>query len=177
MTAHRRGPWLVWLQVVLAVLFVYGLVLVVAGSFAQSLFTLLGFGPPASIESTELTAYLRLPFAVLGAVMAGWAAMMLILVLNAVLSHRRVKARLDEVEARGTRRRSARTERGAEPTGTLAHSVESSARPTTARRPPNHSAFCSALGSKPRPCTRTSVPTGPCAGMIESILGTSERPE
>jgi heme exporter protein D len=40
-------------------------------------------------------------------------AIILILVLNAVLSHRRVKARLDEVEARGTRRRSARTERGA----------------------------------------------------------------
>ncbi len=86
MTAHRRGPWLVWLQVVLAVLFVYGLVLVVAGSFAQSLFTLLGFGPPASIESTELTAYLRLPFAVLGAVMAGWAAMMLILVRGPLAS-------------------------------------------------------------------------------------------
>jgi hypothetical protein len=85
-TAHRRGPWLVWLQVVLAVLFVYGLVLVVAGSFAQSLFTLLGFGPPASIESTELTAYLRLPFAVLGAVMAGWAAMMLILVRGPLAS-------------------------------------------------------------------------------------------
>ena len=86
MTAHRRGPWLVWLQVVLAVLFVYGLVLVVAGSFAQALFTLLGFGPPASIESTELTAYLRLPFAVLGAVMAGWAAMMLILVRGPLAS-------------------------------------------------------------------------------------------
>lgn len=86
MTAHRRGPWLVWLQVVVAVLFVYGLVLVVAGSFAQSLFTLLGFGPPASIESTELTAYLRLPFAVLGAVMAGWAAMMLILVRGPLAS-------------------------------------------------------------------------------------------
>lgn len=86
MTAHRRGPWLVWLQVVLAVLFVYGLVLVVAGSFAQSLFTLLGFGSPASIESTELTAYLRLPFAVLGAVMAGWAAMMLILVRGPLAS-------------------------------------------------------------------------------------------
>lgn len=86
MTAHRRGQWLVWLQVVLAVLFVYGLVLVVAGSFAQSLFTLLGFGPPASIESTELTAYLRLPFAVLGAVMAGWAAMMLILVRGPLAS-------------------------------------------------------------------------------------------
>lgn len=86
MTAHRRGPWLVWLQVVLAVLFVYGLVLVVAGSFAQSLFTLLGFGPPASIESTELTAYLRLPVAVLGAVMAGWAAMMLILVRGPLAS-------------------------------------------------------------------------------------------
>jgi len=85
-TAHRRGPWLVWLQVVLAVLFVYGLVLVVAGSSAQSLFTLLGFGPPASIESTELTAYLRLSFAVLGAVMAGWAAMMLILVRGPLAS-------------------------------------------------------------------------------------------
>ena len=76
----RRRLWLVWLQVVLALLFVYGLVLVVAGSFAQSLFTLLGFGPPTSIESSELSAYLRLPFAVLGAVLAGWATSMFILV-------------------------------------------------------------------------------------------------
>jgi heme exporter protein D len=35
------------------------------------------------------------------------------LVLNAILSHRHVRARLDEIEARGTRRRSARAERGA----------------------------------------------------------------
>jgi heme exporter protein CcmD len=35
------------------------------------------------------------------------------LVIHAVLSHRRVRARLDAAEARGTRRRSARAERGA----------------------------------------------------------------
>ncbi|MFM8773117.1 MAG: hypothetical protein ACKOFP_04630 [Actinomycetota bacterium] len=73
---HRR-VWLVWLQVVLSLLLAYALVLVFAGTFAQSLFTALGFGPPASIESSELSAYLRLPFAVLGAVMAGWAVLML----------------------------------------------------------------------------------------------------
>lgn len=66
-----------WLQVVLSLLLAYALVLVFAGTFAQSLFTALGFGPPASIESSELSAYLRLPFAVLGAVMAGWAVLML----------------------------------------------------------------------------------------------------
>lgn len=82
----RRRLWLVWLQVVLALLFVYGLVLVVAGSFAQSLFTLLGFGPPTSIESSELSAYLRLPFAVLGAVLAGWATLMFILVRGPLAS-------------------------------------------------------------------------------------------
>jgi len=73
---HRR-VWLVWLQVVLSLLLAYALVLVFAGTFAQSLFVALGFGPPASIESSELSAYLRLPFAVLGAVMAGWAVLML----------------------------------------------------------------------------------------------------
>jgi hypothetical protein len=82
----RRRLWLVWLQVVLALLFVYGLVLVVAGSFAQSLFTLLGFGPPTSIESSELSAYLRLPFAVLGAVLAGWATLMFTLVRGPLAS-------------------------------------------------------------------------------------------
>ena len=86
MTGRRRGVWLAWLQVVLALLFVYGLVLVVAGSFAQWLFPLLGFGPPPSIESTELSAYLRLPFAVLGAVLAGWATLMLILVRGPLAS-------------------------------------------------------------------------------------------
>ena len=75
-----------WLQVVLVVLLAYALILVFAGTFAQSLFVTLGFGPPASLESEELSAYLRLPFAVLGAVMAGWAALMLMLVRGPLVS-------------------------------------------------------------------------------------------
>lgn len=76
----RRHLWLVWLQVVLVLLFAYAVILVFAGTLVESMFAALGFGPDASIESPELSAYLRLPFAVLGAVMAGWAALMLILV-------------------------------------------------------------------------------------------------
>ena len=78
--AHVRTFWLRWLQVVLVALLVYALVMVLAGSVAESLFTALGFGPPESIRSPELSAYLKLPFAVLGAVLAGWAALMLFVV-------------------------------------------------------------------------------------------------
>lgn len=69
--------WITWLQVVLALLFVYSLILVFAGSFAGQSFSALGFGPPASIDTDEVRDYLRLPFMVLGAVLAGWSLMMI----------------------------------------------------------------------------------------------------
>jgi len=73
----KRSFWITWLQVVLAVLFVYALVLVFAGSVAGSLFSALGFGPPSPVDSDGAGAYLKLPFMVLGAVLAGWSLMMI----------------------------------------------------------------------------------------------------
>lgn len=72
-----RSLWIAWLQVVLALLFVYALVLVFAGSVAGSIFTALGFGPPSPVDSDGVGGYLKLPFMVLGAVLAGWSLMML----------------------------------------------------------------------------------------------------
>ena len=71
---------IVWLQVVLAGVFVYSLVLVFAGRAAGSLFASLGFGPDASIDNDAVRDYLQLPFMVLGAVMAGWSVLMMRLV-------------------------------------------------------------------------------------------------
>jgi len=75
-----RRVWLAWLQVVLAAVLAYAIVLVVAGSVAGSLFSVFGFGPPPSIDTPEVRAYLALPTMVLGAVLAGWAALMLAIV-------------------------------------------------------------------------------------------------
>ena len=72
-----RRMAIVWLQVVLAGVFVYSLVLVFAGRAAGSLFASLGFGPDASIDTDTVRDYLRLPFMVLGAVMAGWSVLMI----------------------------------------------------------------------------------------------------
>jgi len=72
-----RGFWISWLQVVLGLLVVYSLVLVLAGSVAGDLFAALGFGPSDAVDSDEVREYLKLPFMVLGAVMAGWAATMI----------------------------------------------------------------------------------------------------
>ena len=72
-----RSFWIAWLQVVLAVLFIYALVLVFAGSVAASIFSALGFGPPSPVDSNGTGAYLKLPFMVLGAVIAGWSLMMI----------------------------------------------------------------------------------------------------
>ncbi len=69
-----------WLQVVLTAVFVYSIVLVVAGSTAHSLFKSFGFGPDSSIDSVEVRDYLRLPYMVLGAVMSGWTLLMIQLV-------------------------------------------------------------------------------------------------
>ncbi len=75
-----RTAWIRWLEVVLGVILAYSLLLVVAGSVAGSLFSALGFGPPDTIETDEVRSYLRLPYMVLGAVLAGWALTMLQLV-------------------------------------------------------------------------------------------------
>ena len=74
------AAWITWLQVVLTLLFVYAITLVFAGSFAGQLFSAWGFGPPASIDTDAVRDYLRLPFMVLGAVLAGWSLMMIQLV-------------------------------------------------------------------------------------------------
>ncbi|HAN71801.1 MAG TPA: hypothetical protein DCQ36_09490 [Actinobacteria bacterium] len=76
----RRSGWITWLTVVLVIVLVYALLLVLAGSLAGSLFDLLGFGPPASIDTPQVRDYLRLPFMVLGSVMAGWSLLMLLIV-------------------------------------------------------------------------------------------------
>ena len=68
---------LVWLQVVLTAVTVYSLALVFAGGTAGRLFSTLGFGPDESIDTVEVREYLRLPYMVLGAVMAGWAVLMI----------------------------------------------------------------------------------------------------
>ena len=70
----------VWLQVVLSIVLGYSLLLVVAGSTAHSLFRWFGFGPDPSIDTAEVRDYLRLPYMVLGAVMAGWTSSMIQLV-------------------------------------------------------------------------------------------------
>jgi len=70
----------VWLQVVLSIVLGYSLLLVVAGSTAHSLFRWFGFGPDPSIDTPEVRDYLRLPYMVLGAVMAGWTLSMIQLV-------------------------------------------------------------------------------------------------
>jgi hypothetical protein len=71
---------IVWLQVVLAGVFIYSLILVLAGRTAGSLFVWFGFGPDESIDTSAVRDYLRLPFMVLGAVMAGWSLLMMQLV-------------------------------------------------------------------------------------------------
>ena len=71
---------LAWLQIVLVGVFLYSLVLVFAGRTAGSLFALFGFGPDDSINTSAVRDYLRLPFMVLGAVMAGWSLLMMQLV-------------------------------------------------------------------------------------------------
>lgn len=69
-----------WLQFVLSAVLIYSIVLVVAGRTAHSLFVWFGFGPDSSIDTSEVRDYLRLPYMVLGAVMAGWTLLMIQLV-------------------------------------------------------------------------------------------------
>lgn len=66
-----------WLEVVLLLVLGYSLLLVVAGATAGSIFSWFGFGPDASIDTVAVRDYLRLPYMVLGAVMAGWTLLMI----------------------------------------------------------------------------------------------------
>jgi hypothetical protein len=72
-----RSSCITWLQIVLAMLLGYSLVLVFAGSLAGAWFSALGFGPPERVSTREVRDYLKLSFMVLGAVMAGWTVMMI----------------------------------------------------------------------------------------------------
>lgn len=74
---RSRTVAIIWLQVVLAAVFVYSLLLVFAGSVAGTMFSWFGFGPSESINTEEVRDYLRLPYMVLGAVMAGWVILMI----------------------------------------------------------------------------------------------------
>ena len=75
-----RRVAITWLQVVLVGVLVYALALVFAGRTAGNLFSWLGFGPDESIDTSKVRDYLKLPFMVLGAVMAGWSVLMIQLV-------------------------------------------------------------------------------------------------
>ena len=72
-----RNVLINWLQIVIATVFMYSLILVFAGATAGELFSLFGFGPNESISTKEFRDYLLLPYMVLGAVMAGWSFLML----------------------------------------------------------------------------------------------------
>ncbi|MEN9746437.1 MAG: hypothetical protein RL729_909 [Actinomycetota bacterium] len=75
--AGRRQKFIKWLEVVLVLVLIYSLLLVVAGASAGSLFSWFGFGPDKSIDTDAVRDYLLLPYMVLGAVMAGWAFLMI----------------------------------------------------------------------------------------------------
>ena len=77
---RKREFAIIFLQIVLLAVLAYSLVLVFAGSVASSLFSFFGFGLNESINTGEVRDYLLLPFMVLGAVMAGWAFLMLLIV-------------------------------------------------------------------------------------------------
>ena len=47
------SPWIIWLQIVLAMLLGYSLVLVFAGSLAGAWFSALGFGPPQRVGTAS----------------------------------------------------------------------------------------------------------------------------
>lgn len=75
--AWTRQTFIKWLEVVLVLVLIYSLLLVFAGTTAGSLFSLFGFGPDKSIDTHAVRDYLLLPYMVLGAVMAGWAFLMI----------------------------------------------------------------------------------------------------
>ena len=75
--AGYRQRYVTWLEIVLILVLGYSLLLVVAGATAGSLFSWFGFGPEESIDTPAVRDYLLLPYMVLGAVMAGWAVLMI----------------------------------------------------------------------------------------------------
>ena len=75
--AGYRQRYVTWLEIVLILVLGYSLLLVVAGAMAGSLFSWFGFGPDESIDTDAFRDYLRLPYMVLGAVMAGWTFLMI----------------------------------------------------------------------------------------------------
>ena len=75
--AGYRQRYVTWLEIVLILVLGYSLLLVVAGATAGSLFSWFGFGPDESIDTEAVRDYLRLPYMVLGAVMAGWTFLMI----------------------------------------------------------------------------------------------------
>jgi hypothetical protein len=75
--ADSRKRYITWLEIVLVLVLGYSLLLVVAGATAGSLFSWFGFGPEKSIDTDAVRDYLLLPYMVLGAVMAGWAFLMI----------------------------------------------------------------------------------------------------
>ena len=72
-----RHTFIKWLEVDLFLVLIYSLFLVFAGTTAGSLFSWFGFGPEESINTAAVSDYLRLPYMVLGAVMAGWVFLMI----------------------------------------------------------------------------------------------------
>ena len=72
-----RQTFIKWLEVVLILVLIYSLLLVFAGTTAGALFSGFGFGPNESIDTDAVRDYLRLPYMVLGAVMSGWAFLMI----------------------------------------------------------------------------------------------------
>jgi len=76
MTA-RRQRYITWLVAVLLLVLCYSLLLVIAGATAGTLFSWFGFGPDKAIDTPAVREYLRLPYMVLGAVMAGWSFLMI----------------------------------------------------------------------------------------------------
>ena len=76
----RREFTIQWLQLVLGAVFIYSLLLVFTGPVAGSLFSWFGFGPNEEIDTSEVQDYLLLLYMVLGAVMAGWVFLMILIV-------------------------------------------------------------------------------------------------
>ena len=76
MTGSRQR-YITWLETILFLVLGYSLLLVFAGATAGSLFSWFGFGPDTAIDTAAVRSYLRLPYMVLGAVMAGWTFLMI----------------------------------------------------------------------------------------------------
>lgn len=75
-TSEPPGIWIDWLLAVSAGVVVFGLILVLAPSFARHGFSLLVYATPYRIDTfgQEQVSYISLSHAVLGGVMAGWGS-------------------------------------------------------------------------------------------------------